>query len=354
MANRIKFSVGYQLIEEGKVFPDIVKNFKESIDEVYFAWLNLPSGRGPIAYRTGYINWEAQEQMEYELKEIKKSGIKLNLLLNASCWGGLSLSKSLANTVLSIIDNLGQKTGIDSITVFSPAIARTIKKNFHEMEIRASVNMRIGTITAMEQLSELFDGFVMQKECNRNFEKIKELKQWCEKNGKKLSMLANSGCINHCAVQLFHDNVIAHETEVLTKNNIADDIPGSCWSYYGKKENWKNLLINHSWIRPEDIHFYQDCFANIKLATRISPFFEKIIQAYCNEKFDGNLLDILEPSHSNLIFPHIIDNSKFPEEWFQTLSHCNKDCTNCSFCQQVFQKVLQNKTKKSKWEKCIE
>ncbi|MCM8788614.1 MAG: U32 family peptidase [Candidatus Omnitrophica bacterium] len=340
MADGIKFSVGYQLIEEGKTFLEIAKKFREKIDEVYFSWLNLPSGRGPIANKKGYINWEAQQQMEYELKGIKKSGIKLNLLLNASCWGGISLSKSLANTVLSIIDHLEQKIGIDSITVFSPAIAHTIKKNFHEMEIRASVNMKIGTKTAMEQLSELFDGFVMQREYNRDFEKIKELKAWCEKNGKKLSMLANSGCINHCAVQIFHDNVIAHETEVFTKNNISDDIPGNCWSYYRNKENWKNLLFNHSWVRPEDIHFYKGYFTNIKLATRISPFFEKIIEAYCKEKFDGNLLDIFEPSHSGLIFPHIIDNSKFPEQWFQTLSRCNKDCTECSFCKETYLMVV--------------
>ncbi len=143
MEHGIKFSVGYQLIEEGKIFLEIVKDFKEKIDEVYFAWLNLPSGRGPVEVRNGYVNWEAQKQMEYELREIKKLGIKLNLLLNASCWGGLSLSKSLANTAVSLIDYLGEQTGIDSITAFSPAIAYVVKKNFPEIEIKASVNLRI-------------------------------------------------------------------------------------------------------------------------------------------------------------------------------------------------------------------
>ncbi|MCX7704874.1 MAG: U32 family peptidase [bacterium] len=340
MEDGIKFSVGYQLIEEGKFFSEIVNDFKYSIDEVYFAWLNLPSGRAPIENKAGYINWEAQKQMEYELKEIKKLGIKLNLLLNASCWGSLSLSVNLANTIISTIDYLENLIGIDSITAFSPAVAYVVRKNFPEMEIRASVNMRIGTVSAMEQVSELFDGFVMQREYNRNLEKITELKKWCDKNGKKLSMLANSGCINFCAVQLFHDNVIAHESEVFTKINITDDIPGNCWTHYKKHENWKNLLMNHSWVRPEDVDFYRNFFQVIKLATRMNPEPEKVIQAYSMRKYHGNLLDILEPNHARLLFPYIIDNKKFPENWLKNITSCHKNCKICSFCEETFQSIL--------------
>ncbi|HON04788.1 MAG TPA: hypothetical protein P5065_01575 [Candidatus Ratteibacteria bacterium] len=335
MADGIKFSVGYQLMDEEKIFLDIVKKFRKKIDEVYFAWLNLPSGRGPIADKIGYINWEAQKQIEYELKQFKKLGIKLNLLLNASCWGDLSLSTVLANNVISIIDYLGQETGIDSITAFSPVIAYTIKKNFPDIEIRASVNMRIGTITAMEQIAELFDSFVMQREYNRDFQRIEILKNWCKKNGKKLSILANSGCINFCPVQTFHDNVISHEIEVFSKTNIMKDIPGNCWTYYKKRENWNTLLCN-SWIRPEDIHYYADFFPVVKLATRINPEPEKVIEAYCIEKYKGNLLDILEPSHSGLLFPYIIDNTKFPDDWFLKSAACGKNCEECCYCKNVF------------------
>lgn len=340
MADRIRLSVGYQLLEKERIFSDIVKDFKESIEELYFPWLNFPSGRGPVAEKSGYINWEAQKQTEYELKEIKKLKIKLNLLLNASCWGGLSLSTNLANTVISIIDYLGENVGIDSITVFSPAIAYIVKKHFPEIEIRASVNMRTGTIQSMKQLSELFDSFVMQREFNRNFEKIGELKEWCDKNKKKLTILANSGCINFCPVQMFHDNVIAHESEIFTKNNITEEIPGNCWSYYKKRENWKNLVINHSWIRPEDIVFYEKYVSTIKLATRINPEPEKIIRAYSSRRYEGNLLDILEPTHSKLLFPFIVDNSRFPENWFEKVVQCNKRCKECGLCFEVFEKVL--------------
>lgn len=340
---KIKFSVGYQFREEGEIFSEIVERYKDRIGEVYFPWLNLPSGRGPIAEKSGYINWECQKQLEYELKRIKKMGIELNLLLNASCWGENSLSINLANLVISIIDYLQENIEINSITSFSPVVAYVIKKNFPEIEVKASVNMRIGTIKQMEQIKDLFDSFIMQREYNRDFKKIEELKKWCEKNGKKLSILANSGCINFCPVQTFHDNIISHEAEVFTKANLKEDIPGNCWSFYKDERNWKYLITNSSWIRPDDLRYYENYFKVVKLATRINQDPEKVIKAYYNEKYDGNLLDLFEPSHSGILYPYIIENSEFPDDWFENVIKCNKLCKNCSYCEKIFKKVLVKK-----------
>ncbi|MCM8762302.1 MAG: hypothetical protein NC905_06805 [Candidatus Omnitrophica bacterium] len=336
---KIKFSVGYQLREEDKTFADIVEKYRERIEEVYFPWLNLPSGRAPIGNKAGYINWEAQKQLEYELKQIKKAGIKLNLLLNASCWGGDSLSLSHTNTVISIIEYLKENIGLESITSFSPVVSHIVKTNFPDIEVRASVNMKIGTTKGMEQVKNIFDSFVIQREYNRDFGRIEKLKRWCEKNGKKLSILVNSGCINFCPVQQFHDNVISHEAEVFTKANLTEDIPGSCWSFYKDIDNWKFILIN-SWIRPEDVHYYEGYFDVVKLATRINPDPERIIKAYCNEKYEGNLLDLFEPSHSKLLYPYIIENSKFPNNWFEKGTSCDKKCDVCAYCTDTLKKVL--------------
>ncbi|MCS7180109.1 MAG: U32 family peptidase [bacterium] len=336
---KIKYSIGYQLKGEENKFFNIVEKYKERIEEVYFPWLNIPSGRGIVENKLGYINWAFQKQLENELKKIKKIGVKLNLLLNASCWGEDSLSVNLANMIISIIDCLKEDIGIDAITTSSPIISYIIKKNFTEIEIRASVNMRIGTIKQMEQIKELFDGFIIQREYNRDFKRIEELKNWCEKNRKKLSILVNSGCINFCPVQLFHDNVISHEKEILTKINLTEDILGNCWSFYKNIENWKYLILN-SWIRPEDLHYYEKYFDVVKLATRINPEPEKVIKAYYYEKYEGNLLDLFEPSHSKLLYPYIIDNTRFPDNWFEKVIKCDKKCENCSYCEKIFDKVL--------------
>ena len=44
-------------------------------------------------------------------------------------------------------------------------------------------------------------------------------------------MLANSGCLNFCAAQIFHDNLVAHESEVSETVNVCDRTPAVCWLY---------------------------------------------------------------------------------------------------------------------------
>ena len=50
-------------------------------------------------------------------------------------------------------------------------------------------------------------------------EKLKMLKAWAQENGKKITILANSGCMRDCSGQIFHDNMVAHEDEICKKEN---------------------------------------------------------------------------------------------------------------------------------------
>jgi len=124
----VKFAVGYQLAEEDEEsFVDILKDFREHIEEVYFPWLDVPSGRSPLTIRDGFVDWNAQNKLEEELKRFKQMGIKLALLLNGNCYGRYSLSEHLSNLVCSIIAHLKETTGLDVVTTTSLMIARTVK-----------------------------------------------------------------------------------------------------------------------------------------------------------------------------------------------------------------------------------
>ncbi|MBU0477838.1 hypothetical protein KKC91_04640 [bacterium] len=336
----MKFAVGYQLPEQDEEsLVDIVRDFREHISEVYFPWLDMPSGRSPMTMRDGFVDWDGQRKLEEELKKFKEMGIKLDLLLNANCYGQYSLSEHLKNLVCSVISHLKESTGIDIVTTTSLMIARTVKENFPDIDVRASVNMRIGTVRAMEYVADLFDSFYVQREYNRNPDRIQELREWADKNNKKLYILVNSGCLNFCSGQVFHDNLVAHEKEIGTMKNIKDWNPILCWNYYAKRENRVTFLQN-SWIRPEDIHNYNSYFSMAKLATRMHANPRKVIQSYVEEKFNGNLLDLLEPGHSPIFSPYIVDNSKFPEDWFKKTSNCTRNCHQCNYCKQVLEKVL--------------
>jgi len=339
----MKFAVGFQLYEAGEdPFSNIVHTYKEHISEVFFSWQDTPSGRSAVATRHGYTDWSAQQRMEEELRAIKAMGIKLDLLFNGNCYGKLALSEKLANTVVSIIEYLEHAVGgVEIVTTASPAIAHTVKKHFTNIEVRASVNMKIGTVKGMAYLSDLFDSFHVQREYNRDIPHLKMLKSWADEHGKKLILLANSGCFAHCSGQTFHDNTVAHEADICEMNNIKDFLPYVCWRSLKHKENWPMLLQN-TWIRPEDLHHYEGLFDTVKLATRMHALPGMVIDAYARRRFCGNTLDLFEPGFGKALAPYIIDNTAFPKEWFTQVSSCHKLCHNCGYCKDVLQQVLLN------------
>ncbi len=339
----MKYSVGFQLYDNGEEpFSKIVEAYKMHISEVFFAWQDIQTGRSAIATRNGFTDWTSQHRLEEELRAIKALGIKLDLLFNANCYGEYAISEKLENSVVSLIEHLKSTVGgVEIVTTTSLTVAHVLKKFFPEIEVRASVNMKIGTVKGMEYLSDLFDSFHLQREYNRDIPHIKMLKGWADKNGKKLVLLANSGCFSHCSGQIFHDNLVAHEAEICEINNLKDFTPYVCWRSLKNKENWVMLLQN-TWIRPEDIHNYDGLFDTVKIATRMHSHPGMVIDAYVRRNFIGNTLDLFEPGFGRAIAPYILNNSFFPKDWFTKISSCDKLCHRCNYCKSVLDQILLN------------
>jgi len=300
----MKFSVGYQLFENDKFTSSII-DFKEYVSEVYFSWGDFPNGRNNQIKHMGLLPWVAQNKQMEDLKRLSDSGIKLNLLFNANCYGSNSQSREFFSKIGDTIDYIKENYGLSSITTTSPLIAKFVKNNFVNLHIRASVNMEIGSIEGMKYIAEYFDGYYMKREFNRDFDKIKELHSWCEDNGKELYLLANSGCLNNCSVHNFHDNLVAHESEIAKIDN-AYNFQGICREYLKKEENYEALILNTNFVRPEDVYRYEPYFKAAKLATRVNPNPIRILESYIRGTYSGNILELLEPAHN--IYPYILEN----------------------------------------------
>ena len=334
----LKLSVGYQHSDKF-LFSDIVRSYADSIEEVYFSWVDCASGRSMIGGYDGYFDYGLQNTLLDELKKIKNMRIKSDLLFNANCYGEASMSETLKGRVYSIIDFLTDN-GVkpDVITTTSPAIAFMVKENYADIELKASVNMKISTIKGMQYVSHLFDSFCVAKECNRNLEQLKALRKWADENDKKITILANSGCMRDCSGQIFHDNMVAHEAEISKQKNIKF-LPYMCWNYLKKPENFVSVLQN-TWIRPEDIHNYEGLADTVKLATRSHQLPGMVIGAYARRMYSGNLLDLFEPGYGAAFAPYVIDSSKIPDDFWSCTTACNKDCTKCDYCSKVLEKSL--------------
>lgn len=334
----MKFAVGYQLAEQDEEsFVSIVRDYREHIAEVYFPWGQMASGRASLTNRRGYVDWDGQRRMETDLRELVEMGISLDLLFNANCYGQHAVSEYLENQVLSVLGHLQDVCGgVQTVTTTSLAVARTVKHNAPDIEVRASVNMRIGTVQGMQYVQGLFDGYYVQRDFNRDLQRIGDLKEWADAHGKKLYPLVNSGCLAFCSGQTFHDNLVAHEQEINETRNIPGWTPMVCWNLLKDRANWP-ILLQATWIRPEDLHHYEGLFPRVKLATRMHAHPRMVIDAYVRRKFAGNLLDLFEPGYSPIVRPFVIDNSRFPADWFERSRQCGHAST---YYKSVLEQVL--------------
>ena len=339
----MRFAVGYQLTDpdDGREsFADMVSDYLPHVAEVYFPWADLPSGRAALTARRGYVDWSAQQRMERELVALRRMGVGLDLLFNAACYGAFSAARYLENQVASVIEHLEDLVGgPDTVTTASLAVARTVKRHFPKVRVRASVNMRIGTVRGMRYVAGLFDAYHVQRDHNRDLQRLGGLKRWADDNSKGLSMLANSGCLAFCSGQSYHDNLVAHEREIDEVDTIADWNPMVCWNLLRDRANWQEIL-QATWVRPEDLHHYDGLFETVKLATRMHHSPRLVLDAYVRRGHHGNLLDLFEPGFAPALAPWVIDNDRFPEDWFARCAECEDPQQLDAYCGQVLQSVL--------------
>ena len=155
---------------------------------------------------------------------------------------------------------------------------------------------------------------------------------------KKLFALGNSGCLNFCSARTFHDNLVAHQHEIDHAGSLIA-YQGQCTRYLTSGNNKENILAKTNFIRPEDVHLYEDLCDGMKLATRTNFNPMAIVHAYFNGKFRGNLLDLTEPAHSALYPGQIIANKLIPDGYTEFRLNCNKICENCNYCKEVQKKA---------------
>ena len=333
----MKFSVGYRLSAYGAWSRYLIEQ-KEHLAEVYFPMTGFASGReAEVLPELGTFGSEAQKRQE--LSALCRAGIRTNLLLNGNCYGADALSRSFFLKLGDALDEAIAEFGVASVTTTSPVIAKFIKQNFPALTVRASVNMEIGSTEGMSYLADLFDGYYLAREHNRNFAKIRELKAYCDGHGKQLFLLANSGCLNRCPTHHFHDNLVAHHEEIAKADN-AYDFQGICWDVLREAQNLDRYLEITTFIRPEDISRYAEWFDCVKLATRASAHPERTLRAYIKGRYVGSVMNLLEPDHSGGILPFLIENSAFPSDFIETVGTCKKNCTACGYCRRVLRRAL--------------
>ncbi len=340
--NKLKFSVGYPCAAPQSFFQTVAP-YLDRIGELYFAWEGFATGRATFENDPRYD----RQKLTRELRLFAEQGIQLNLLLNGNCYGGDALSVSFAERVGDTVGELYERFGLQTVTTASPFVAEVVKKRFPAIDVRASVNMWVDGVGGMQQCADLFDSFYVKRDYNYCRDEIRAERDWCREHGKRLYLLANSGCIPYCAYHTFHDNFVAHSVEVSKSHRQAGFEPYGCRRMMAKAEN-RYLLLAGNLVRPEDVHHYESLVDGIKLATRIHPFPAIVIGAYKRGRWDGDLSSLTEPGFGDLLAPAILDNTAIPSDYWEQKTTCarakakgsNAPCRECGYCEAVYRRIL--------------
>ena len=281
----MKFSVGYQADE---AWIEAILANRSSVYDCYFSFGTMPSGRHGVN--------DAARQLD-DLGRLADGGIALNILFNANCYGAKALAKAFYTEIGETIDRFGD--ALTGVTTTSPLIAKFVKDNFPGLKTRASVNMEIGTVEGMDYLTDVFDGYYLKRELNRDLKAVTAISTWCKAHGKDLYILANSGCLNFCSSHVFHDNLVAHEAEIVREDN-GYAYRGTCWKWLADPAHRALWHERTNWIAPEDVSRYEGLCTAMKLATRINAHPARVLLSYATGGHLGDIKDLLEPNHSEL------------------------------------------------------
>lgn len=145
--------------------------------------------------------------------------------------------------------------------------------------------------------------------------------------------------MNNCSVHTFHDNLVSHESEISAMDN-AYEFNGVCWEYLTDYIMREKYLSITNFIRPEDVFLYEQYFDAVKIATRVNISPIRVLKAYINGKYSGSIMDLLEPNHSGLLYPYIIENNKITNEYGSKVLNCSKECNKCGYCRDVYKNAL--------------
>ena len=337
--NRTKFAVGHFLTakpDDPASFSVLAQRFADKLREVYFPWPGLSNARAKV-----YKNADDEARIAADLKYCREHGMKLDLLANATCYGEKAVTEEQRLQIVGIIKHLDEM-GLypEIITTTSPYIAKVFKVNFPDIEIRASVNMRLRNTLALEYLAPLYDSYYICRDVQRDLPTFRKMAAWCSDHGKKLCMLANSGCVRNCPWQVFHKTLLSHKFTDTFQEMETQRLELLCNRVFMHKRDFTEFL-RCSWIRPEDIPVFEPSLETIKLSTREARYPLEIVEAYVNGSYDGNLLRLMDPYHAFGFRPNRIDNKSFPADWVTSgiAAKCAENCTHCGKCDKILKQV---------------
>jgi collagenase-like PrtC family protease len=352
------FKVGYNFDNQLLRFLVANKNFSpnSTITEVYGSRAESSMLTARPEYRLKNIS---RDEFANHLRFLHEANIAFDYMLNANYIGGKSSIQKNEKKIKEYIKFLVD-CKVDSITVTLPIMAYFVR------EVSSDIHLGLSTIANLDTVTQAMiwhEEYNVDKICsnlykNRDFNFLKSLSKYCKQNNIKLSLIVNEFCGNgiflnnneRCSATncIHRDHCYQlHSIGYSKKDVLPNNYPmGICEKSRKSNSAW----LKSNFIRPEDLHFYNNVgIYDFKITGRTgsTEYIEKIATAYLSGFYKGNLLGLwkhLETINNNKINDSLYDGNFYvPNELLDGfLTHWvsgkNKPCAHevcgvtCQYC----------------------
>lgn len=268
----------------------IPKIKKKDVDELYGKLTSDFLGGGRPSFLLPRVS---KKYVANYIKEVHKNKLSFNYILNSTCLNNLECTKLGQKKIYSFLDWLAS-IKVDAVTISLPFLLRLIKKEYSQFKVVISIQAGVNSIQGAKRLEDLGADRItlLCTDVNRNFKLLREFSRniKCE-----LQLIANNNCLFKCPFYMYHSVTNAHASQNTynNKNFVIDFCFVNCQF---QRFKYPFNFISSPWIRPEDVHYYEEIgIDRLKLVDRAmkTEAISLIVDAYTNRYYDGNLLDLL-------------------------------------------------------------
>jgi collagenase-like PrtC family protease len=330
----LEFSVPYN--NDPETLTELFKLKKHNGNRIREVYLS-----GPQQYSaSGRIVEEMDETKFINVMErIHKEDIRVDLVMNPTCEGLDWYKPEAIEATMGFLGRMHKDYGLEAVTIANPLFVETVHETFPDLEIGASV---LGDIDSTQRavIYEMMGAKVVTPDvdANRNLELLRKLKQATHMEFK---IMVNDGCLYKCPFRRFHFNYISHKSKKLGPVE-GDNFFAHCAQVTGSDHS---QILKSGWIRPEDLGKYSEISRFFKIVGRARPksMVIRVVKAYMNQSWDGDLLDILSGSLNKYSLEsgaHLDNKSLSRNGFFEKVTSCDHTCLNCDYCSSLAKSLI--------------
>jgi len=299
-----------------------------------------------------------ENQAEEYIERAHSAGLKFDYILNAPSMGNMEWDENTHRELLEQIRWINS-IGVDSVTVSIPYLIELIKRQFPQLDVRVSTIAHVNSVARAKLFESLgADSITLDINVNRDFTVLEAIRSAvkCE-----LTVLLNNLCLYQCPYEYYHHDTLGHASQ--SYNPLNGYYEDYCVLRCTLDRLWDiSQAIKCRWVRPEDIHVYEEIGIDMfKTSGRSMPT-ERILNAataYSSRRYQGNLYDILNVITPKVGFGHsdlpgvqndvlespprlYIDNQALAGfiDFFKK-QNCLSGCSHCNYCQRIANEVIQ-------------